>query len=344
VYRRTDPGHGSTRAWTSASTDRHRQVWPRDQAEPDDDPLAGSGTAEPSWRDHLPPQVGLDGPIRHPVGRRRSDRPSGRSADKPTDGRHRGGGRTLPGPIGIAVLVVVLLVAIGGGTALLRAELTGSEAVPDASALSDSDGPGGRDTTTDPDAARTDDPGLAVAELGPATLDSPSPNAVTASPSRARTTQQESTPSRQSDPSLNLPTPAAPTPSTGGGASLEQQVLVIVNRERAGNGCAAVTINDRLSEASQLHSEDQAATNTMSHTGSDGSSPWDRAERVGYERAIGENVAAGYRTPATVMGGWMGSPGHRANILNCDAVAMGLGAAASSNGTLYWTQMFGSAA
>ena len=100
----------------------------------------------------------------------------------------------------------------------------------------------------------------------------------------------------------------------------------------------------RLANAARLHSQDQAAHNNMSHTGSDGSSPWQRAERAGYDDAIGENVAMGYRTPEAVMDGWMNSAGHRANILNCKAKAIGIGVAAASNGTLYWTQLFGSVA
>jgi uncharacterized protein YkwD len=51
----------------------------------------------------------------------------------------------------------------------------------------------------------------------------------------------------------------------------------------------------------------------------------------------------GYRTPAAVMAGWMDSDGHRANILNCDFEAIGVGLARDSNGTAYWTQVFGRA-
>ncbi|HEX6969160.1 MAG TPA: CAP domain-containing protein [Micromonosporaceae bacterium] len=120
-------------------------------------------------------------------------------------------------------------------------------------------------------------------------------------------------------------------------------MLAIVNQERDKAGCRPVTLNTRLTEAAQQHSIDQARHRTMSHTGSDGSSPWERAERAGYRNAIGENVAYGYRTAQAVMTGWMNSPGHRANILNCDARAMGLGMAAATDGTRYWTQMFGSA-
>jgi uncharacterized protein YkwD len=38
----------------------------------------------------------------------------------------------------------------------------------------------------------------------------------------------------------------------------------------------------------------------------------------------------------------MASPGHRANILNCKAKAVGVGAAYAANGNPYYTEDFGS--
>jgi uncharacterized protein YkwD len=84
-----------------------------------------------------------------------------------------------------------------------------------------------------------------------------------------------------------------------------------------------------------------ARHNMLSHEGSDGSSPWDRAERAGYDAALSENVAMGYPTAETVMEAWMKSQGHRDNILNCEAKAVGVGLARTADGTAYWTQMFG---
>jgi uncharacterized protein YkwD len=52
-------------------------------------------------------------------------------------------------------------------------------------------------------------------------------------------------------------------------------------------------------------------------------------------------VAYGQRTPAEVMDAWMNSPGHRANILNCQFKEIGVGVVPDSNGRLYWTQDFG---
>ncbi|MDX3053324.1 CAP domain-containing protein, partial [Streptomyces scabiei] len=120
------------------------------------------------------------------------------------------------------------------------------------------------------------------------------------------------------------------------------RVLELVNAERAKAGCSPVTVDAKLTKAAQNHSQDMADHSNMSHTGSDGSSMTDRLGRVGYAyRSAGENVAAGYGTADSVMDGWMNSPGHKANILNCGFKEIGIGLAGPGN---YWTQNFGTPA
>jgi uncharacterized protein YkwD len=102
-----------------------------------------------------------------------------------------------------------------------------------------------------------------------------------------------------------------------------------------------VTLDATLTKAAQAHSEDMAAHQNMSHTGSDGSDPGSRITSAGYDWATyGENVAYGYSSPEKVMAGWMSSPGHRENILNCSFKEIGVGLAQPGD---YWTQDFGTA-
>jgi uncharacterized protein YkwD len=84
-----------------------------------------------------------------------------------------------------------------------------------------------------------------------------------------------------------------------------------------------------------------AARGFFSHVNPDGEGPGERTAEQGYPQWSGENIAMGYPTPEAVVSGWMESEGHRANILNCDSVAIGVGAADSESG-IYWTQVFGS--
>ncbi len=145
--------------------------------------------------------------------------------------------------------------------------------------------------------------------------------------------------------------PGTPEPETEeGGEDLpfmnefEQAVLDLVNVERQNAGCGPVEGEYYLRTAAFLHSKDMADNGYFSHTGQNGSRFWERASAAGYEGfAAGENIAAGYRTPESVMNGWMNSSGHRANILNCSHTHLGVGyyyGDGSPYGA-YWTQVFG---
>ena len=54
----------------------------------------------------------------------------------------------------------------------------------------------------------------------------------------------------------------------------------------------------------------------------------------------GENIARGYSSVSGVTAGWMGSAGHRANILNVNYTSIFVGVAQASNGTYYWVENF----
>jgi uncharacterized protein YkwD len=120
-------------------------------------------------------------------------------------------------------------------------------------------------------------------------------------------------------------------------------MLGLVNARRAEVGAPPLRLCATLMTSAQRHSDDQAAHATMSHTGSDGSNMVQRAVAAGYVgwTAMAENVAAGQPTVDSVVGAWMGSSGHRANLLGSAYTDVGFGRAASGAGTLYWTQVFG---
>lgn len=122
-----------------------------------------------------------------------------------------------------------------------------------------------------------------------------------------------------------------------------QHIVDLTNAERARAGLGAVHVDQRLMNAAHGHSADQAARSSMSHTGADGSNVAGRVGRQGYAfRWVAENVAWGYGDAAAVVAGWMGSSGHRANILSGSATHVGVGLAYAANGTPYWTQVFAS--
>ncbi|WP_328339149.1 CAP domain-containing protein [Micromonospora sp. NBC_00421] len=236
--------------------------------------------------------------------------------------------------IGGAAAAATLVVSLGIGALLLP----------------DDDGPADRAALDEPVATAPVIPDAApsATTAAPASPSaSPSPSTVSPSPSPSRTATPTPTPSRTQAASRQttrggaIPTAATTTRAavSGGGGSQTQQVVDLVNAERAKAGCAAVTVDDKLTLAAQRHSQDQADHESMTHTGSDGSNAGQRLDRAGYTwRTYGENVAWNQQTPAAVMAAWMNSSGHRANILNCAFTEIGVGVA-SSNGP-YWTQDF----
>ena len=126
-------------------------------------------------------------------------------------------------------------------------------------------------------------------------------------------------------------------------AGYETQVVALTNAARAEYGCPALRIDQRLISSARAHSADMVQAGYFDHAGSDGSDFVTREIRAGYPRRgpSAENIAWGYRTPRDVVTAWMHSPGHRANILNCESVAVGVGVAYTGGGSPYWTQDFG---
>jgi uncharacterized protein YkwD len=119
------------------------------------------------------------------------------------------------------------------------------------------------------------------------------------------------------------------------------ELLDLHNRERAKGGAGALTLNAILQSAAQAHAEECASRDKLTHKGSDGSWPWDRAKRAGYPSGnVSENAGWNYQSPADAVSGWMGSGGHRRNLLNPAYVEAGFGYASGDSGP-YWIAVFG---
>ena len=123
---------------------------------------------------------------------------------------------------------------------------------------------------------------------------------------------------------------------------MERKVRVLTNKKRVAHGCGRLKPNGGLTKAAGRHSGRMAAAFELSHQ-LEGEPPLKkRIVRAGYQQptAWGENVAVGYATPRAVVDAWMASPGHRANILNCQYRHLGVGLE-YGDGAPWWTQDFG---
>ena len=115
----------------------------------------------------------------------------------------------------------------------------------------------------------------------------------------------------------------------------EDQIVSLINQTRIANGLNALTVNSSLMTSARAHSTDMALNNFVNHTGSDGSTAWQRMQLAGYVgRWGGENIYGGYNTtPNQAYSWWLGSTPHLNNILGIYYRDVGVGYAYCSSGT-----------
>lgn len=119
----------------------------------------------------------------------------------------------------------------------------------------------------------------------------------------------------------------------------ENRMLTYINAERSRENLAPLKWEDDLYKVALEHSKDMARTARMSHTGSDGSQPQDRARTSGvFASSIAENVARDINV-VSAHTSLMKSIGHRQNILNPEFTHAAV-AIYAKDGFLYVTEMF----
>ena len=124
--------------------------------------------------------------------------------------------------------------------------------------------------------------------------------------------------------------------------TLQTQIVGFTNWQRKAHGCKTpLRVDARLTAAARGHSYYLARNGRFSHTGYLGSSFGFRITYRGYTAPLSENIARGYPTAAKTIHAWLDSPGHRRNLLDCRAKAVGVGVVYNARGQAYYTQDFG---
>ncbi|MDX1743266.1 MAG: CAP domain-containing protein [Ruegeria sp.] len=123
---------------------------------------------------------------------------------------------------------------------------------------------------------------------------------------------------------------------------LQFRMLDSVNALRQAQGLQPVQLNAQLNAAAATHSKDMARQNRPWHFGSDGSSPIDRAQRVGYFGTfLGEAISETYETETETLAAWMQEPGPRSVIMDPKATQMGFAWHQEGGGKIWWTLEMG---
>ncbi|MCC5035750.1 CAP domain-containing protein [Streptomyces sp. WAC 00631] len=257
------------------------------------------------------------------------------------------------GLLGVSTAVAVGVVTVtsgllpgGGGYVFGGAQepaapvWTGSPAAPEPreAATTDAAAPGG--AAAGPGAGPTRPPATGASPGAGEPSSAPSPRRTAGDPTASP--GNGTAPSRRSSRGAPAEAESLRTSAPGAGPerAAEARVLVLVNRERREAGCSPVTADPVLADLARAFSRDMAERDFFAHTDPDGTTPWDRAGRLGIEGLGGENIARGQTTAEAVMEAWLDTPRHRANILNCDYRTLGVGAHFGDGGP-WWTQDFG---
>ncbi|MBN9276133.1 MAG: CAP domain-containing protein [Hyphomicrobium sp.] len=118
-----------------------------------------------------------------------------------------------------------------------------------------------------------------------------------------------------------------------------------INNYRRSKGLKPLKLDAELTTAARAHAQDLAKWDRISHYGSDGSNPWDRVKRAGYNAKLAaENVGTGQATFDEVLKGWQNSPGHNKNLLQPEAQHIGLALVhdPKTEFKTFWTLVIGS--
>lgn len=137
-----------------------------------------------------------------------------------------------------------------------------------------------------------------------------------------------------SEPAAN--TSAAPITSV---AAAQQELLTLVNRDRAEQGLSQLQLDTKLNQAAQNHSQDMVSNGFIGHNSPTQGTPQQQAAAVGVSELVGQNIAISRSLPNSQRE-LMSSPGHRRIIIDPNHTHVGFGVVNGSDGFLYITQFF----
>jgi len=175
----------------------------------------------------------------------------------------------------------------------------------------------------------------------------------TASPTTPASTPMKTAtpPASTPEPTLPVKTPthsptattkptSTPDPTPSGQTTLEQQMVELVNSERAKAGLPALKVDATLTKMARAKSQDMIDKGYFDHTSPTYGSPFEMMKSFGISyRTAGENIA--YNSSVTsAHTALMNSSGHRANILNASFTKIGIGIVRNSRGVYYISQEF----
>lgn len=136
------------------------------------------------------------------------------------------------------------------------------------------------------------------------------------------------------------PRPVAQPEPVNGLTVDEQQMLQLVNQERARYGLAPLKVSMELVKVARLKAKDMVEKDYFSHTSPTYGGPFEMMRQFGITYRYGGENLAGAPAVEIAHKNLMNSPGHRANILNANFKEIGIGVVPSPRYGKIFVQMF----
>jgi uncharacterized protein YkwD len=109
-------------------------------------------------------------------------------------------------------------------------------------------------------------------------------------------------------------------------ATLHDGIVRETNILRRKAGLGDLVVDKTVQLAAQRKADAMAETGEFAHFLRNGKTPWSELEVLGFSfRAAGENLAVHFSKPDELVRAWYLSPSHRANLLNHQFAAVGIG-------------------
>lgn len=126
-----------------------------------------------------------------------------------------------------------------------------------------------------------------------------------------------------------------------GVADVKRAIATEWNAERNAGRLGALARERTLEDAAQSHACDMAEKKAMSHIGSDGDDLRARLASARYNYRFANENIGNFSNPDGAVKWWMGSSGHRNNILARGVVEFGIGVALGQDGRTYMAVISG---
>ncbi len=146
----------------------------------------------------------------------------------------------------------------------------------------------------------------------------------TAKPKEAAKPTEAAKPEQSAQPKEAAKSKEPARPSEDELFPVERAIIEQTNSHRARYGLPPLEVDVGLVKSARAHAIWMTTYQTLQHTG----------------QPVAENIAMGQRDQYEVLNSWMGSSGHRANILNGAFRRIGVAAYQGGRGTIFWCQQF----